>query len=379
MKSFSTAHSAVLSELGPSQGLSNSPEVEAVRKSFQVHEKIALTGGASFLGGLLIKRLSELPYVREIHVFDVEPPEFPASKIFFHRIDLTRDTADTEMAALLMKHGISTFIHGSLFSGPGRKTSYNREVESIGTFHVLNAVAEAKIRKLVVHSHTFVYGAHSQNPNFLDERTALRPLGPPFVKARVDVERQLQEFVRDYRETDVTVLRFAPILGPNSTNIRARYFLVGMVPKVLGYDPLLQFIHEDDAVRAALMALSHTATGVFNIVGRGVLPLSTGIHMSGKIPVPVATPICKTVFSLGFLLRLWDLPPEMVPFFQYLCVADGRKAENALGFKAEYSSRQALKAMIEANRLRSVGFAVPSQALGEDEAALHGHGFERVF
>jgi UDP-glucose 4-epimerase len=317
--------------------------------------------------------------VREIHVIDVRMPEVPSSKIVFHRIDLTRDTADSEMGSLLRNAGVRTFLHGALFSGPQRERGKAREVESIGTFHVLNALAEARVARLVVLSDTFVYGALPGNPNFIAENAPLRGIGPQFVRTRVDVEKQVLEFATDYPECGVCTLRFAPILGPTSDNVRARYFTVGLVPKVMGYDPLLQFIHEDDALRAALLAASTRARGVFNVVGKGVIPLSTGIHMAGKMPLPVAGFVCRTVFSLGYGLRVWDLPPGLVPFYQYLCVADGRKAERVLGFKPQYSSRQALKSMIEAQRLRAVGFAVPSLRLGEEgQAGAAALGFERV-
>lgn len=341
-------------------------------------EKIGLTGAATFLGGLVLKRLAEMPTVKEIHVFDIVPPQARSPKIVFHRLDLTRDRADSELAALLVSAGVRTFVHGALHSGPGRRPSAERELESIGTFHVLNALAEAGIEKLVVHSSTFVYGAHAKQPNFVLENQALRSLGPAFVRTRVDVERQIIEFSAQTPRCAVTVLRFAPILGPNSNNIRARYFIIGVIPKLLGYDPLLQFIHEDDAIRAQLLALQSKATGAFNIVGRGVLPLSTGIHLSGKLPVPVPTPLCRSIFSVGHFLRIWDLPSELVPFFQYLCVADGQKAERVLGFRARFSSRQALKSMIEAHRLRHVGFAVPSAALGEEALESGAGGFDRV-
>ncbi|MEN9529896.1 MAG: hypothetical protein RI932_1769 [Pseudomonadota bacterium] len=345
----------------------------------EVHSKIAMTGASSFRGHLVLKRLAELPHIKEIHVFDVKAPILHAPKIIFHRVDLTRDGADDLIASLLIKNEIKCVVHGALFSGPGRSGSLRREVETIGTFHILNALAEAKIERCVVLGDTFVYGAHSQNPNFISESHPLKAAGPDFVKARVDVEKQLIEFAKDYPNCEVCVLRFAPILGPNSTNVRARYFLAGIIPKVLGYDPLLQFIHEDDATIAASLAIFSHARGAFNIVGKGVLPLSTGIHMSGRFPVPVATPVCKTVFSLGFMLRIWDLPSAMVPFFQYLCVADGHKAEKALGFKPRYSSRQALKALIEAARLRSVGFSMPSSALGEEKPLQPDEGFVRVY
>ena len=338
-----------------------------------------MTGASSFRGELVLKRLAELPQVKEIHIFDIKAPLIHAPKIIFHRIDLTRDGADHLVARLLIKNNIKCLVHGALFSGPGRNPSMRREVETIGTFHVLNALAEAKIERCVVLGDTFVYGAHSQNPNFITESHSLRSSGPDFVRARVDAEIQLKEFAKDYTNCEVCVLRFAPILGPNSTNVRARYFLVGIIPKVLGYDPLLQFIHEDDAAIAAHLAIFSNARGAFNIVGKGVLPLSTGIHLSGRFPVPVATPICKTVFSLGFMLRIWDLPSAMVPFFQYLCVADGSRAEKILNFKPRYSSRQALKALIEAARLRSVGFSPPSSALGEERPLQADEGFVRVY
>ncbi|MEY4064261.1 MAG: hypothetical protein RIR26_469 [Pseudomonadota bacterium] len=346
--------------------------------SGQRYAKIAITGASSFRGHLVLKRLADLPHVKEIHVFDIKAPLIHAAKIIFHRVDLTRDGADTLVAQLLVKHQIKCVVHGALFSGPGRNPSQRREVETIGTFHVLNALAEAQIQRCVVLSDTFVYGAHSQNPNFITENQPIRGNGPDFVRARVDAEKQLMEFATDYPQCEVCVLRFAPILGPNSTNVRARYFLVGIIPKVLGYDPLLQFIHEDDAGTAAQLAIFSEKRGVYNIVGKGVLPLSTGIHLSGRFPVPVATPICKTVFSFGFLLRLWDLPASMVPFFQYLCVADGSRAAKVLGFRPRYSSRQALKALIEAARLKSVGFSIPSSTLGEEQPLVPDAGFVRV-
>jgi UDP-glucose 4-epimerase len=142
---------------------------------------------------------------------------------------------------------------------------------------------------------------------------------------------------------------------------------------------LLQFIHEDDAQRAAFLAIFSDEKGVFNIAGIGVMPLSTGIHLAGRLPLPVPAFLCRTVFSIGYNLRVWELPPGLVPFYQYLCVADGKKAEKILGFKPEYSTRQALKAMIEAGRLRSIGFAFPSQTLGEEMAASRvSSEFERV-
>ena len=56
----------------------------------------------------------------------------------------------------------------------------------------------------------------------------------------------------------------------------------------MGYDPLVQALHTDDAVQAILLALDRPeATGVFNIAPEGVLPISSARLLFGSLPVPV--------------------------------------------------------------------------------------------
>lgn len=329
--------------------------------------KLAITGGNSFLMTRALKLFVDLPSFSEIHVFDLYAPHIISNKIFFHRVDLINDNASAVISKTLAEHKIDTMIHAALFSGPTRNRHMHHEVESIGTFHVLNACAEAKVKNLIVNSSTFVYGALPKNPNYLKESKQLVSQKTYFVKTRIDVEAQIQDFAETYTNCRVIVLRFAPILGPNSTNIRAQYFLSGVVPSVLGYDPLLQFIHEEDALKALILALKSEESGIFNIVGKGVIALSTGVHLAGKIPVPFPAHLCKMFFTAGYLSYVWNLPKEMVPFFQYLCVADGSKAKSKLGFIAQYSSRQALKSIIEVEKLRDIGFMHHIPTLGEEK------------
>lgn len=340
--------------------------------------KLAITGGNSFLITLALKRFVDLPALSEIHVFDLYAPHIVSNKIIFHRLNIINDDASEEMTNVLLKNNIDTFIHAALFSGPTRNRYAHHETESIGTFHVLNACAEANVQNLIVNSATFVYGALPKNPNYIKENYPLSSQKIYFVRTRVDVENQIQDFANTYKKCRVMVLRFAPILGPNSTNIRSRYFLSGVVPSVLGYDPLLQFIHEEDALRALMIALQSKESGVFNIVGKGVIALSTGVHLAGKIPVSFPSHLCKLFFTTGYLSYIWNLPQEMVSFFQYLCVGDGEKAKMKLGFSAKYSSRQALKSIIDVEKLREVGFMTRAPTLGE-ERPEHTQGFHWIY
>src|SRR5438876_996424 len=73
-------------------------------------------------------------------------------------------------------------------------------------------------------------------------------------------------------------------------------------PSLLGFDPLMQFLHEEDAVSALCLALVSDVRGAFNIVGEGVLPYSTVLAMLGRLPLPlprlVAYPLGRALWAL---------------------------------------------------------------------------------
>jgi 1-acyl-sn-glycerol-3-phosphate acyltransferase len=73
------------------------------------------------------------------------------------------------------------------------------------------------------------------------------------------------------------------------------------------------------------------APGVFNIVGDGVLPLSTVIRLTGRIGVPVPHPVAMYP-SRGALwaAQLSEAPPTFLDYLRWICVADGDKARREL-------------------------------------------------
>ena len=75
----------------------------------------------------------------------------------------------------------------------------------------------------------------------------------------------------------MTVLRCANVLGPDVETGFTRMFGLPMVPMVLGFDPRLQFVHEDDVVHALEHAALNAAPGIFNVAADGVLALSEAI------------------------------------------------------------------------------------------------------
>ena len=69
----------------------------------------------------------------------------------------------------------------------------------------------------------------------------------------------------------VTLLRFSNVLGDHMDTPFVRALRMPVVPEILGFDPRLQFTHEDDVVDALTHAhASTTCPGIYNVAGDGV-------------------------------------------------------------------------------------------------------------
>jgi UDP-glucose 4-epimerase len=122
----------------------------------------------------------------------------------------------------------------------------------------------------------------------------------------------------------------------------------------MGFDPLVQFVHEADAVAAFKLAVDRDLPGVYNIVGDGVLPLSTVIKLSGRLSLPVPRPLMNSLIGMLWLAQVAEAPPAFLDYLQYICVADGDRAKADMGFSPVYTSREALIDYASAQHLRDV-------------------------
>jgi UDP-glucose 4-epimerase len=318
---------------------------------------VAVTGCRGFIGSEVLKRLEEDRRYAKILAFDLRKPDFPLDKTQFYKVDLTLPTADADIAAILENEGVDTFVHCAFLSAPTHATAWAHELEDIGTMHVLNACAQARVKKFILSSTTLVYGAHPVNPNFLTEHHELR--GHPrsrFVNDKVSAEKQVRRFRAENPDTVVTSLRVAPTLGPRVSNFVTRFFSRPIVPVMLGYDPLMQFVHEEDVVDAFKLAIDDDFDGEFNIVGEGVLPYSTVRALMGKLPLPVPHFFARPVTQALWSTQVIDTPPTFLQFFRYMCVADGKKAHDQMAFTPRYDIKQTINdflgvdAAVEAGR-----------------------------
>ena len=304
---------------------------------------VAVTGACTYLGGELLRRLEEDPRFARVLALDIRPPLVRGHKIEFIKLDLTQPTVDSELATLLERHRVDTFVHNAFLAHPTHAAEWAHELEDVGTMHVLNACAGVEPRRFIMVSTTLVYGAHPKNPNFLTEESELRGhRDSRFVNDKLRAERQVQRFAQEHPDVEVCILRFAPILGPTVSNMYTRFFRRPVAPVMMGHDPLLQFVHEQDAAFALQKAVESHATGAFNIVGKGVLPYTTVLALLGRVPVPMPQLVARQVSKILWATQLVGSPPSFLDFLLYLCVADGDKAKRELGFSPRLSIKRTI-------------------------------------
>jgi UDP-glucose 4-epimerase len=314
---------------------------------------VAITGLDTFCGVGLIERLLARPDPPRITGLDLRVPRRLEGRIGFHRVDLTEPAADSLVAELLTKEQCDALVHAAFFSRAYPDASYAHELEVLGSLHVMNAAAAAGVTKLVVTSSAEVYGARPDNPNYLSEDHALRGHpDSPRIQDRVEMEQLLQLFAKRHPKLVVTALRPSWVMGASIDSEAVRHFDRRGVVTPLGFDPLMQLLHEGDYLRALELALERDAPGPINLAGSGVLPLSTLLRLAGKRARPVPHPL---LYRVGFLPALWRAgrgPAGFYDYLRFLWVVDTKRATELLGFVPEYSTREAWMSFVVSRRLR---------------------------
>src|SRR3954464_14582082 len=86
------------------------------------------------------------------------------------------------------------------------------------------------------------------------------------------LEGYVRDFAVDNPHVNVTLLRFSNVLGPDIVTSISRALELPLVPKLAGFDPRFQFVHEEDVVRSILFVLDRHLPGIYNVAGDGLLP-----------------------------------------------------------------------------------------------------------
>jgi UDP-glucose 4-epimerase len=337
---------------------------------------VLVTGVSGYWGARVAERLiNENEQVSEadfeapgFHVIglDVKPPIEPIKGLDF----IQADVRNPLLKELLATEGVHAVCHMACREHyrPSEKAF---DLNVIGTMKVLGAASEAGVRKVIIRSSTQAYGAFPTNPAFITESHPLNgSKANGFLRNLVDIEAFCNGFRGQVPDMLLTILRFTNVIGPTVDSPMTRYLKMNPPRTLLGFDPLLQVIHENDAINAILFAVKNDVPGVFNVSGEGILSLSKLLALSGKWSIPVVHLLAYWGVNAKKMVGMssgheFPIEPD---FLRYSWVADTTLMREQMGFTPLYTAQEALREFAGILRLKK--YQPPKSDLAFDEERL---------
>ena len=301
---------------------------------------VLVTGVSRFLGARVANTLQADPGIERVIGVDTVPPTESLGRTEFVRVDIRTPG----IAKIIASAGVDTVVHLNLVTSSSGSRSKAKELNIIGTMQLLAACQRSPdMRKLVVRSSAAVYGSSPMDPAVFTERD--EPVEPPksgYAKDAVEVEGYVRGLMRRRSGLAVSVLRFANFIGPGVDSPLTRYLHLPVVPTVLGFDPRLQFVHEDDGVEVLRRMTTEDHPGCYNVAGDGVLLLSQALRRAGRPYLPVPAPSISVLGDMGRRFAgMSGFSPELLRWLTYGRVIDTSALERELSWRPKYSSEAA--------------------------------------
>jgi UDP-glucose 4-epimerase len=302
-------------------------------------ERLLITGIAGGQGRLVAKRVAE--------EFDVSGVDRVAWEGHPHQIAVhTMDLRKKKFEDIFRRERPTAVVHLAFVRHFRADPMVRHEINVAGTKRVLECCAQYGVKKLVVLSSSYVYGALPENPYYMDEDTSLNVSRHyPDIRDLAEVDTLATAFLWRYPHIATAILRPVSTLGYYVHSSIGAYLKLRYVPTIFGFNPMMQFIHEEDVAEAIAMTLETGARGVFNLTGPGAVPLKVAIRETGGTALPLLESVARDAVARLFRYGLYPLPADAIDFAKYPCTIDGRRFRDATGFKPLYTLEETLRSV----------------------------------
>jgi UDP-glucose 4-epimerase len=300
---------------------------------------VLVTGICGRLGQLLARRLH-----RGGQVIGVDRRPFPnrPKDIVHYQIDMRRKkTRD-----VFRSGAVRAVVHLGVMHNPRASEKELHSWNVVAFQKLLEYLEQYQVPKLVVLSSANVYGPQPDNPQFIGEEAPL--LGAQSfrgIRDLVELDMLAQSFFWRNPKTETVILRPCHILG-RVNNAPSNYLRLDRPMTLLGFDPMVQVVHEADVVDAVVRALEPGIRGIFNLKGPGELPLSRILERLGRRPIPVPATVARAVLDRLWRYRVTSFPPPELDHIRYICMVDDERARTLLGYRPQRNLDQTLRAVL---------------------------------
>ena len=304
-------------------------------------KNVLITGSSGYIGSKLVENLQQNPKIRQIIGLDLKPSPKAQPKLHFYCQDIRDSLLD-----LHERHDIDTVIHTAYVLPPLHNKQLMEDININGTKNVMHLCEAANVSQLIYTSSTTAYGFHPDNPVPMDENQPLRGNEEfTYSKNKREIEGLFKEFVENNKDIAVTILRASFVIGPTADNPVSRYIRkrIAILPKE---SAAIQFVHEDDLIKAILLCLEKSVSGTFNITGEGAVSFPSMVKSMGNLPVFLPFSLLKVLNEVAWKARikfLTETPSAGLAMIRYPWIVTAEKFIDQTGFQFEYTSQQAFE------------------------------------
>jgi UDP-glucose 4-epimerase len=293
--------------------------------------------------GRLGRRVARLLH-RERPVIGIDHRPFPdrPADVVHHELDL-RSARVREV----FRDGPQALVHLGVMHDPRRDPAENLVWNLTVAQHLLSYAEQFGVKKIVLLSSGNVYGPRPDNPQFFTEEAPL--LGAAAfgaIRDLVELDMAVQAFIWKNAGIETVILRPAHILG-TVRNAPSNYLRLSVAPTLLGFDPMVQVVHQEDVVNALALALKPGVRGIFNLAGPAPVALSRALELLGRPTVPVPHALARFGVERLFRVRATSFPAPELDFIRYVCMIDDARARRELGYAPRHGLVSTLSAVDE--------------------------------
>ena len=297
--------------------------------------KVLIVGVGGALARLVALKLREAGH--SIVGLDRRPWWDAPRDIQVHEVDIRKRAAED----VFRRERPDCVVHMATVNALSASGEERARINIAGTRAVFDhSVAHGVKHVVVVGRHTY-YGASADSPLYHTENEPPNGIGN-FPELADLVAADLYAANMLWREPKITttLLRLVYTLGPSKTGTLSSFLRGKLVPMVFGFDPLFQYLEEDDAARGITLAVEKRPRGIFNVSGPAPVPLGTIARETGRTVVPVPEPILVQMLGrFGFP----NLPKGALEHIKYPIVVDGSAYKAATGFTHNTDEVEALR------------------------------------
>jgi UDP-glucose 4-epimerase len=226
----------------------------------------------------------------------------------------------TKIEDIFRRHQPGVVLHlgrvGNLKESAGKRFDLN----VVGSQKVMDQAVRYGARRLVVLSTFHIYGAHPLNHIPIYEDDPLRAGGDfPQIADAIQLDNLALNWIYRHPATKTVLLRPSNVVGAHQRNAISGFLRQRVIPVMLGFDPMTQFVHADDLRDAVLAVTEHDGVGVFNVTGVGAIPWREAVAITGARALPIPSSFAAAYLTVAGRFAP-ALPPYLVNFFKHACI-----------------------------------------------------------